>query len=43
MTVVTDVMPKVAASALSVEDVSHAYGSRVALNIATADVSFTSL
>ena len=46
MTVVADVMPKVAVSALSVEDVSHAYGPRVALDkvtFAVAPGSFTVL
>jgi ABC-2 type transport system ATP-binding protein len=46
MTIVSNVMPKAVVSALSVEDVSHAYGSRVALNKVSFDVapgSFTVL
>jgi len=46
MTVATNVMTKAAVSALSVEDVSHTYGSRVALNKVSFDVapgSFTVL
>src|ERR1700689_5645012 len=46
MTVVADVMPKAAVSALSVEKVSHAYGARIALDKVTFDVpsaSFTVL
>jgi ABC-2 type transport system ATP-binding protein len=46
MTVVADVMPKAAVSALSVEKVSHAYGARIALDEVSFDVapaSFTVL
>ena len=46
MTVVADVTPKAAVSALSVEKVSHAYGARVALDKVSFDVapaSFTVL
>jgi ABC-type phosphonate transport system ATPase subunit len=39
MTVVTDVIPKAAVSALSVEKVSHAYGARIALDDVSFDVA----
>ena len=46
MTVVADVTPKAAVSALSVDKVSHAYGARVALDEVSFDIapaSFTVL
>ena len=39
MTVVADVMPKAAVSALSVEKVSHAYGARIALDKVRFDIA----